>query len=522
MDDVQTETGLLETLSLLCIPNKSPFPPLQKIWKYLVNPTLLEAPTEQSNIWLAGSSLVGTLVSRLSPFDVHLSASQALIFLEDANTDFPAFCFLLCSWSLRQYPSKCERWKRWQSMVCTTIRLFQEHHCPDWEIQLWIHYLLPSFEYVKLPPEALHVGIAAGILGTTLELIANHPNDEETSQCRLAIEKTMTIRSQELLAHPWKVSSFNKSYCEQDDSFGLHKLERAWWTEYADGHDSVSSMATSWSAKGLAWFAWDCWKRPSSWATTSEEKWNAYFPHVSNLLVEADLSHAGLELLQHLLLILPPRSLVEWQGVPTNPIGTIQLLCNYLVLASQQQTRSSKQEQTNFDIVALSANLMQRLVERYVPISQVEILDHLLQRCPYSGLQPKLLDLLRPLVRDPSSCPELWSLVQSRYLKEMLEQHVATGQQRPVRGLDQLLDKVEIYVSATSLVQLHWMLWGTWPVGVEVCTFERMLEAVSSTIVDWTNEKERPFKFHRLFLLESTLQQVVEKSKQRDEHATNR
>ena len=79
LDDVQTETGLLETLALLCIPNKSPFPPLQKIWKYLVNPTLIEAPTEQSIIWLAGSSLVGTLVSRLSPFDVHLSLPMKIL-----------------------------------------------------------------------------------------------------------------------------------------------------------------------------------------------------------------------------------------------------------------------------------------------------------------------------------------------------------------------------------------------------------------------------------------------------------
>jgi hypothetical protein len=519
LDDAETEKGLLETLSVLSTLNKTAFPPLQQIWNDLVAPIAIELPTEQSNLWLAGSSLVGTLVNRLSPFDVHLSASQALIFSEDANTDFPAVCLLLCSWSLRQCPAKLKRWKRWQSMLCSTVRLFQEYHNPNWEIQLWIHYLLPSFEFVTLPPEALHVGIAAGLVGTTLELIANHPHDDdnETLQCRHAIEKAMMTQNHEVLSHPWTVSSFRKLQCEEDHSFELHKQDLAWWTECANGHDSVSSMVTSWSAKGLARLAWDCWKKPSSLTSTPEKKWNDFFPHVPNLLVEDDHSHAGLELLQHLLSILPSQSLVEWQAVPTNPIGTIQLLCNHLVLASQQRRRESQQlQQKQFAIGVLSANLMQSLVERYVPVSQVEMIDHLLQDCPYPGLQPKLLDLLRPLVRDSSCCPELWSLVQTRYLQDMLEQHVTTGQnarRQQVSGLNDLLDKVEIYVSATSLVELHWMLWGSWPIGVEVSTFDTMLKAISSTTAEQTNDDERPPEFHRLFLLQSTLEQVVEHSK---------
>lgn len=349
IDAVQAETGLLETLSVLSIPNETPFPPLQQIWNDLVEPTAKEHRTDNSNIWLVGSLLVGTLVNRLSPFDVHLSASQALIFSEETNTDFPAFCLLLCSWSLRQYPMKPMRWKRWQSMLCSTVRFFQEYHNPSWEIPLWIHYLLPSFECVNLPPEALHLGIAAGLVGTTLELIANHPTgDDETLQCRLAIENLMSTQSLEILSHPWKVYSFRKSYDEEDDSFELHKTEWAWWTECANCHDSVSCMATSWSAKGLAWLACNLWKKSSSVAAPSVERWNAYFPHVPNLLVEAELSHDGLELLQHLLSILPPRSLVEWKAVPTNPIGTIQLLCNHLVLASQQQRRKLQQKQSSF------------------------------------------------------------------------------------------------------------------------------------------------------------------------------
>ena len=494
--DVETEaeTGLLETLSALAPLDeiKTSFPPLQRLSDD-ISSNIATNEDSNTNIWRRGASLIARLILRLSPFDVHLSASQALLFSEDANCHFPAFCLLLCSWSLKKCPSELKRWKRWQSMLCETVRLSQTYRHSDWELSLWLDFLLPSFEALKLtlPSEALHIGIAAGLVGTTLELIADHPN--QSSSCRLAIEGIM--KNTEILCHPWRVSSFPQNV-EQADRFELLKTNLAWWTECADGHDSVSAMDTTWNTRGMALLAWDCWTNQATSLTSPTESFNTFFPHVSNLLLQDDLAQHGLELLQDLCSVMPPRTIVEWQDVPTNPMGTIQLLSNKLVRASQLQDNAS---------ASSMAKLMQSLVQKYVPVSQVEMVQQLLDNCPYPGLEPKLLDLLRPLVREP--CPELWDYLHQAYLKKMLEHVDETGN---LENVEELVDRVESYVSAASMVQLHMLLRGVMPAGVDATTFGTMLWAVNEKANDWSNGDEQPGEFHRLFLLQSTLSQVVE------------
>lgn len=525
-DAQEAETGLLETLSALATLDDTSLLPrfsVEQIWDDVStvsststtdSNTTIEIPIEGegacANLWRAGFMLIGTLIRRLSPFELHTSSSQALIFSEDASSHFSALCLILCAKSLTQCPalSELKQWKRWQSMLCETIRMFQTFRIPEWELSLWMNYLLPTLESVKLPEEALHNAIAAGLIGTTLELIANHPS--ETGQCRPALERMM--KSQEILSHPWKVVAFRNPDNEGTDSHcaKMRKADLVWWTECADAHDSVCSMDTSWSTKGLACWAWECWQNESASPQSSpQDTWNVYFPYVSNLILEDDLYRVGLIMLRDLLSVQPSRTMVEWQKVPTNPMGTLQLLSNKLVRASQEHGRQG---------ATAMATLMQSLVEKYSPSSQVELVKQLARDCPYPGLQPKLLDMLRPLATTGSAhCPELWHLLQYTYLQEMLKHVDDVG---GLLGVETLLDDVEIYVSAASMVQVFQMVTGNWPDGVEESTFETILAAGRAKWHEWENEAERPRGFHRLFLLLSTLERIEDLRRAQSESKT--
>ncbi len=514
------ETGLLETLSALASldePEPSLSRSLEQVWDDFFADTCttntyakLAAPIggENTNLWRAGSSLIATLLRRLSPFEVHTTSSQALIFSEDANSRFSAFCLILCAWSLKQCPapSELKKWKRWQSMLCETVKLFQTFRKPDWEVSLWVKYLLPTLETLKskLPEDALHVGIDAALIGTSLELIAKHPY--ETSHCRHAIEGIM--ESQEILSHPWKAIAFRPPDTEGDDNqcVKLHKTSLVWWIKCADDQDSVCSMDTKWSTKGMACLAWECWRNEGSGPESSPlslDSWNIYFPHVQNLLLEDDQCQVGLSMLHKLLSVLPRRTLLEWKNAPTNPTGTLQLVSNQLVRASQQHDQQA---------VTSAATLIRSLMEKYAPTSQVELVSQLLQDCPYPGLRPMFLDLLRPLACE--NCPQLWDFLWKRYFQEMQKHVDECGR---LIGVEKLLDEVEVYVSAASMVHAHLMVRGSWPAGLQESAFYTTLTAGKAKLNDWEVEENRPRGFHRLFLFHSVLERIhdlrIDKSK---------
>ncbi|KAI2514242.1 hypothetical protein MHU86_135 [Fragilaria crotonensis] len=516
-DAHEAETGLLETLSALgsldeseSSMSQSPLPLLEQVWSDFFADShstgtcaKLAIPIEgdeNANLWRAGSSLIATLLRKLSPFEVHTSSSQALMFSDDANSRFSAFCLILCAWSLKQCPAPPElkKWKRWQSMLCETVRLFQTFRNPDWEVSIWVEYLLPTLESLKskLPEDALHVGIDAALIGTTLELIAKHPH--ETAYCRPAMERIM--ESREILSHPWKALAFRPPDTEGADNqcAMLHKTNLVWWTECADEHDSICAIDTTWSTTGMACLAWECWRNESAGPQSSPlslDIWNIYFPHVQSLLLEDDQCRVGLNMLHTLLSVLPRRTIVEWQNAPANPIGTLQLVSNQLIRASQQRDQQA---------TTATVTLIQSLVDKYVPTSQVELVSQLTQDCPYPGLQPKFLDLLRPLACE-DFCPQLWDFLRKLYFQEMLK-HVGDG--GLLLGVETLLDEVEVYVSATSMVQLHLMVRGNWPEGLQESAFDAILAAGRATLNDWESEENRPRGFHRLFLLQSALERI--------------
>ena len=150
--------------------------------------------------WSMGLCYIHDLLRVIdSSFEQHSIASQSILFdsssaLDDSipttttSTSHWILCLLLCTYSLRQCPSPLtKRWRRWQSLVCETIRLFQDKSCllqssssssPSSCIgsidSLWIHHILPACIHVmdQLPlRESYHVAVFSGMVGTTTNSI---------------------------------------------------------------------------------------------------------------------------------------------------------------------------------------------------------------------------------------------------------------------------------------------------------------------------------------------------------------
>ena len=125
--------------------------------------------------WWMGTQLLAVLLPKLSPFEIHSIATDSSVFSDGSKAHW-ILCLLVASFSLRQCPSPLEqRWKRWQSLTCETIRLFQNNGIETGyhALSLWTHHIVPSCQHVirQLPPEALHLGLLSGMVGTTSSLV---------------------------------------------------------------------------------------------------------------------------------------------------------------------------------------------------------------------------------------------------------------------------------------------------------------------------------------------------------------
>jgi hypothetical protein len=491
------ETGLLETLSAVASMKQAPRMPPDAIWAFLHHTAHVSDQDEFDDDWSRGLTLIGRLVQRLSPFDIHLCATQALAFSsfeeDEIGTEAqngPLICLLLCAQALEECPSEIKRWKRWQSTLCESIRFFQQYRQPDWELQLWFDYLLNQCQNVRLPADACHIGIAAGLVGTCLELFAEHP--DQVSRYKGSLSAILPYK--EILGHPWKVAAASLG----DKPF-VDRSNLAWWTEFANQDEAVASMDTTWNPKGVAILALECWKNDNVDGLSHVEKWALFFPHVSTLLLEQDTSQLGMELVKELLIMMPSRTLQEWGNDPASPIKVLQLLSNLLIASSLRQDQASA--------MAVS-HVMQDLIQKYSLRSQMGIVQQLLQECRYPGLEPRLLDLLRHVARE-HDCDELWSFLQARYLHKML-QHVDANEE--LQELEDLLDNLETYVAATSMVRVHLMVHHCLPITImdDKRAFEALLKGVQRTAQNWERNTNKPKDYHRLFLLQSTLAAVVD------------
>ena len=143
---------------------------------------------------------------------------------------------------------------------------------------------------------------------------------------------------------------------------------------------------------------------------------------------------------------------------------------------------------------------------------QIQLIQELYQHCPHPGLQPKILDILRPFVTwDDSAAQQLVCQFLDEEFLRKLENHVVP--ELNANGVQDLVDHVEVYTAAMGLIQLS-LLYRRNDVAVSFPG-----GSLSTRLVSLQNRLERvtsgkSFNGHselfRLHLLENSLRQTVE------------
>lgn len=522
------------------------------LWKALTTnqdddaPDKIQPETPEYEWWM-GTRLIHSLLSHVSPFEIHSVASQSIVFTDGSRAHW-SLCLLLCIYALRQCPNPIQkRWKRWQSLVCETIRLFQNYglELGDLAVPLWIQHLLPACQQViqQLPPEAYHIAFLASLVGTTSTLVVKEcerpKKEEEVEQVAQSVlshvlqllEVLRTIVSDQgnseenysemwVFLNPWRIYSSQNSMdveqCEEVD-FLQHQNDITWWNQSAHRHERVAGMDTAWDDLGislLALFALE--NRPMVF--TSAYVWRVWFPHVEILFKTTGnypfLEHLNLpiKLLETLCDLVPEKSLPATGSTsrkPDSPFETFQLLSNRLVVrkVNGEEAATKDQELESKRRTEKIVGLMKSLLSKYQSINQVKIIKKLVHDCPHPGLQAKFMDLLRPVIFDEEAHDAFWTYINS-FIQDLLghmdEEH------ENLLEVDDLVEKVEIYVGAVTMIQLWVMVKGRLPKRTEGHSLGHFYHILETMIKRWMSDSLSmpPDDYYRLYLLEGSLLQV--------------
>lgn len=564
--------------------------------------------------WWAGTQLLSKLADKMTPFELHGCVVEAIDYCVDSDQVSPSFvclCLLLCTLTLKQRPQPQQvlmnnetiRWKRWQSLVCETIRLFQRYACKgslsmDSKTRdaLWMQHVLPACRHVVkvLPADTglPQVALMAGMIGTSTHLLVQHsfssscrfisyPTDRAASpeqeqmqrrfkrQCEKTIldyikciGPVMGYRYERWIwCHPWR-AHYEAFYHPPDNDqvqWLARKNDMGWWTEHASRHELAAGMNTSWNSVGVACmavFGFDY--RPL--VLSPHHIWTLWFPHVAILLLDTtsatrdeevgeeddgmeldDAEHItpmkrqqpkpdhqlslafrtdlAIFLLEKLLKFVPKRSLTLFDADkisrkdalkrrrPDHPIGTFQLLSN-LVVAEACSQQQPHEEHAVLQKKVLS--LMNALLAIYEPAHQVYIIDELIQNCPHQGFECKLFDMLRPLVSRYDSPDVLWKYLD-KVVDDISDHVVEAGETCQLIEVDTLIDKVEIYVSLMTMLQLWLMVHFESP-RVDMSILFSFSRALKASLQRWSQMSTDlpPDDYYRLYLLDSVLDQVLQ------------
>ncbi len=514
------------------------------MWKALITPASQNAdalpvsktyPLESIEYeWWMGTQLLAILLPNLSPFEIHSVATQSSVFTDGSQSHW-TLCLLLCAYSLRRCPEPLEqRWKRWQSLTCETVRLFQNYGIETGyhALSLWTQHLVPACQHVlrQLPPEALRMAILSGLVGTTSTLVIKECDRlEQVHQSALLTRgqlllKTLRGIAQEgneseewIWSNPWRSKEIFPEDDDEDITLENHKDKIAWWNQSAHRHEKVAGMDTSWNEKGISLFAVMAFDdRPQTF--TPIFTWNTWFPHVAILFKASAeyhfLDNIPLLLLDKLFKLVSERSLPAVSSASTtvdSPYETFQLLSNRIMIKPAKKSKMSKKE-VELESKARSeriVGLMKSLLSRYPLINQIKIVRKLVHDCPHPGLQAKFMDLLRPVIFEDECADALWSYIGS-FMKD-LEGHVGVGKTELINTND-LINKVELYVGAITMVQLWCMVTGKLPKKIKGSPLGKFHKILKRSIAVWMTDQNTmpPDEYYRLYLLEGALQQVVQ------------
>ena len=205
--------------------------------------------------WRIGLEFLAEKISKLTPFSAHGIARQSLLFHDDDERRL--LPLIVCVQCLERIPpSPVQRWKRWQSIVCETIVLFQDRiglemerivdneeanndesdddplDVPD-AVVLWVEGVLQKLDLSFLIADnnrhqSCHLGVWAGLVGTTLRMVETFPQHTELLLEGLKRRNDGNLAPMELiLLHPWRqhssgsvVKKHSGSYQDTDEANG--------------------------------------------------------------------------------------------------------------------------------------------------------------------------------------------------------------------------------------------------------------------------------------------------------------
>lgn len=524
--------------------------------------------------WSKALVYIHDLSQHIAPFELHFLASQSIFLSDDATASHRILCLILCTHALQQCPDlRKRRWKRWQSLVCETLRMFQDsidildndHTKFDTgtsAFSLWIHHVVPSCLHVvdQLPLDAYHVAIFCGLVGTSSNILGTivarcqeerkGTNDMNRissyfldSLCTVhasaqSIIETFSQRGIFSANTLWIESTRQPLETEvnrnEDADFWMHRNTIAWWIHHRQNHEPeerIANMDTSFDDTGMGLLAMKAFQeRPLVY--DPRYVWTIWCPHVVVVFRKSAeypsiLQSLAFQFLESLVEILAKESLVPEKTMYSTPDAHLELfhlLSNQLM--SRVKTKSNEEgngeqnssldEETEFNERSRrTVALIKALLSRFTTTSQVQIIEKVIQTCSSPGLKARFLDLLRPLilVSDPKTERLLWKFLVS--IVQDLFQKFWNRQEQVLINIDDLIGRdVEISVGAITMIQM-WSLAEGKVLNQDQKAIGENLQgfrvALQKLLERWSEDPSLAPEFHfRLFLLDLALQNTCE------------
>ena len=412
--------------------------------------------------WSVALAYIHDLLKHVAPFEVHFIASQSIYLSDNASLSHRILCLMLFVHSLRQCPDLREkRFKRWQSLVCETLRMFQDSipiledaggtvDSGKWTFSLLVNHIVPSCLHVvdRLPLDnTYHVAIFSGLVGTSSNVV-----ERLVGQCHEDLSKgtedsdgvTNHFEESLYIMHDtvqWIIQTFERfgrlsanslwiestlqpldKISDRNDNvtFLMHRDDLSWWIHLRERHEPehrVAGMDTSIHEIGLGQLAVEAFReRPKVYHPSF--LWAIWSPHAALIfrnagqypLIQRELAYRFLE---SLVGIVPKESihpekirLTSGQGVHLELFNSLSNQLMARVKSTKIDGDESNGNETDASVgeeVAFNQHsqrtvkLIKNFLTRYTTSSQVQIIERVIQESSSPGLKARFLDLLRPL-----------------------------------------------------------------------------------------------------------------------------
>ncbi len=412
--------------------------------------------------WSIALVYIHDLLKHIAPFEVHFIASQSIYLSDCASLSHRILCLMLCMHSLSQCPDLREkRFKRWQSLVCETLRMFQDsipiledasgiNDSGKWTLSLLTNHIVSSCLHVvdRLPLEnTYHVAIFSGLVGTSsnvLERILGRCHEDLSKGTETIDGATNHLQESLCAIHDavqWITQTFERfgrlsgnslwiesmlqpldKVVDRNDNvtFLMHRDDLSWWIHHREQDESdhrVANMDTSFHEIGLGQLAIKAFEeRPKVYHPSY--LWAIWSPHAALIfrnvgqypLIQRELAYRFLESLVGIVQmesILPDEiQRISGQGVHVELFNSLsnQLMArvkNTKIVGEQSDVKeddASVGEEDAFNLHSQrTVRLIKTLLTRFTTASQVQIIEKVIQDSSSPGLKALFLDLLRPL-----------------------------------------------------------------------------------------------------------------------------